>query len=76
MDLGKVPLIDWIFSFKNLTRRTLSPSDEQGQLQRQVHRQKSYQFLSDESIEMLKRSQTNTCWISSASHPDFIAKDK
>lgn len=77
MDLGKSPLIDWIFSFKNLTaKNVVTIQTNKGDYNGKTINGKSYQFLSNDSIEMLKALHDDTLFDFLSTHPDFIAKDK
>jgi polyisoprenyl-teichoic acid--peptidoglycan teichoic acid transferase len=77
MDLGKVPLIDWIFSFKSLNAKdVVTIQTNKGDYNGKNIGGKSYQFLSDDSIAMLKALHDDTLIDFLGAHPDFIAKDK
>jgi anionic cell wall polymer biosynthesis LytR-Cps2A-Psr (LCP) family protein len=77
MDLGKVPLIDWIFSFKNLSAKdVVTIQTNKGDYNGKNIGGKSYQFLSAESIDMLKSVHDDTVFDFLSAHPDFIAKEK
>jgi LCP family protein required for cell wall assembly len=77
MDLGKVPLIDWIFSFKGLSAKdVVTIQTNKGDYNGKTIGGKSYQFLSPESVDMLKAVHDDTVLDFLGSHPDFIAKEK
>ena len=77
MDLGKSPLIDWIFSFKNLNAKdVVTIQTNKGNYSSQNIGGKSYQTLSPESIDMLQALHDDALFDFLSTHPDFIAKDK
>jgi LCP family protein required for cell wall assembly len=77
MDLGKSPLIDWIFSFKNLNAKdVVTIQTNKGNFNGKNIGGKSYQFLSEESTAMLQALHDDTLFDFLTAHPDFISKDK
>jgi LCP family protein required for cell wall assembly len=77
MDLGKTPAIDWIFSFKHLSAKDIvTIQTNAGDFNGQKINGRSYEVLSEDSVELLKAVHDDKVFEFLSTHPEFIAKDK
>ena len=77
MDLGKVPIIDWVFSFKNLDPKdVVTIQINKGDYVTEIINKKSYQVLSPESVDLLKAIHDDKVLDFLTLHPDFIETGK
>jgi LCP family protein required for cell wall assembly len=75
LDLGGVPVIDWIYSFKGLDASDVSlVRTNGGKYATKVIGGQSYEILTAESRELLKAVQSDRVYDFLVEHPDWIAK--
>jgi len=75
LDLGGIPVIDWIFSFKGLDTSNLTLiKTNGGKYATSVVGSLDYEILTPESVELLKAVQSDQVYDFLVQHPDWIAK--
>ena len=77
LDLGTVPMEDWLFSFKNMNAsNVVMIKTNAGTYHSEKIDGQSYEVLSDESMKLLKAVHEDKVLEFIQNHPSWIAKDK
>jgi len=77
LDLGKVPIEDWLFSFKGLSEKdVVMIQTNGGNYTSQTINGLSYQVLSSDSLKLLKAVHDDKVYDFITQHPSWLAKAK
>ena len=77
LDLGKVPIEDWLFSFKHLKEsNVVMVKTNGGDWASETINGLSYQVLNEDSMELLKAVNEDKVYEFLTQHPSWIAKAK
>ena len=77
LDLGKVPIEDWLFSFKHLSEDdVVMIKTNGGDLSSEIINGTWYEVLNEDSMELLKAVKEDKVYDFLTQHPSWIAKSK